>query len=829
VSAPRTTAAPEVAPAIAVVARLAELTPEQEARLLDRGRATDPDVQRAVAAVVDDVRSRGDAALHELARRYDGVELATLEVPRERWGPALAALPAAVREGLELAAESIARFHRAQLPVALEVEVRPGVRVGRRPEPLARVGVYAPGGRAAYPSSVLMGVVPARVAGVGEVIVCSPPGPQGAPPGPVLAACALAGADRLFALGGAGAVAAMALGTASVPRVDKVVGPGNAYVTEAKRQLASRVAVDAPAGPSEVLVVADGSAAPELVAAELLAQAEHDPDAAAVLVSTDPELPARVLAALARLLPAQPRREIIEAALAARGGLLLAGSLLEALVFAARYAPEHLALLVADPRGALAAVRCAGTVVLGASSSVVFGDYLTGANHVLPTAGLARGASGLSTGDFLRWTSWQEVSPAAGAELAPVTAALAGAEGLPAHALAASLRASAPGRSAADGAGAASIPPSAVDAREPLPAPATRFGYRELTRYDPGRTPCEVDLSDNTNLAGPPPAAARLLERFASAAVTRYPTPYATDLRGALAHLAGVDAACVTTGCGSDDLIDAALRAFIEPGSGARVAFPVPTFGILPAFAGANGAAVAPVPLLPDLGLDAEALVATGATVTYVCRPNNPTGTLFAREAVERVAASSRGLVLVDEAYADFAGDGEDLRRWAAASRNVVVLRTLSKAWGLAGLRVGYAVGPPALVAEIDKARGPYKVGGVAEAAVLAALAHDAAWCRAAVLDVIAHRARLAAALRERGLSPLPSEANFLFVPLDAARGGAPAIAAALRARGVAVRPFAGLPVVGGGIRVGVGPWPLMERFLAALDAVLGAATAAEA
>ncbi len=554
-----------------------------------------------------------------------------------------------------------------------------------------------------------------------------------------------------------------------------------------------------------------------LVAAELMAQAEHDPDAAAVLVSTDPGLPARVLAELAALLPGQLRREVIAAALAARGALLVASSLGAALDFASRYAPEHLALLVADPRAALARVRCAGTVVLGAASSVVFGDYLTGANHVLPTAGLARGWSGLSTTDFLRATTYQEVTAGAAAELAGVTAALANAEGLPAHALAASLRAA----------------PAAADAPIPRPlradckaGPQPRRGYEELARYDPGREPCEIDLSDNTNLAGPPPAVRSLLAGVSSSAVTRYPTPYATALRARLAELAGVEVDNVTTGCGSDDLIDAALRAFCEPG--ARVAFPAPTFGIVPSFARANGALPVPVPLADELALDPEALLACDPAVIYLCRPNNPTGTLWARAAVERVAAggatgtarrSSSSTRPTPTSPARTCAPGRQRRR------NVVVLRTLSKAWGLAGLRVGYAVGPAPLIVAIDKARGPYKVGAVAEAAALAALGADDGWVEEGVRQVVTSRERLAAALRERGLPPLPSAANFLFVSLPSsvalAVGGASGLAAALRARGVAVRAFPGLPRLGDGFRVGLGPWPLMERFLAALDAVV--------
>ncbi|HEX6558320.1 MAG TPA: histidinol dehydrogenase [Longimicrobiales bacterium] len=420
--------------------RLSQLSADQDTRLFDRGRAQDAGVAAVVAKLIADVRARGDDALREQARRFDGVESLHIEVPRSEWQGALDALDAQVRAGLEQAAGNIATFHRAQLPTVLEVEVEPGVLLGRRADPLQRVAVYAPGGRAAYPSSVLMGVVPARVAGVGEVVVCSPAGPDGRPPATVLAACAIGNADRLFAIGGAGAIAAAAYGTATVARVDKIVGPGNAYVTEAKRQVTGVVAIDCPAGPSEVLVIADDSANAEFVAYELFAQAEHDPDAASVLVSTSRELIEQVAGMIDREIASQPRRDVIRAALAARGALLLATDEAEMLSFSTRYAPEHVTLYVRAPRAALARTFNAGTVFLGNATSVAFGDYLTGANHVLPTAALARSYSGLSIFDFIRWTTYQQVAAGAAARLAGPTAVLADAEGLPAHARAARLR-----------------------------------------------------------------------------------------------------------------------------------------------------------------------------------------------------------------------------------------------------------------------------------------------------------------------------------------------------------------------------------------------------
>ncbi|MBN8232100.1 histidinol dehydrogenase [Corallococcus macrosporus] len=416
---------------------LALLEPDARRKLLARTGESDAQVASRVQALIARVRSEGDRALFDFAREFDRVELKALEVPRARWDAALESIPSDVREALTRAARNIARAHAAQRPQAIEVETEPGVVVGRRPDPLSRVGVYAPGGRAVYPSSVLMGVVPAKVAGVGEVIVCSPPGPDGLPSAGVLAAAALAGADRVFALGGAGAVAALAYGTQSVPRVDRIVGPGNAYVAAAKLQVVDAVAIDAPAGPSEILVVADGSARPEAVARELLAQAEHDPEACCVALVVGAPLAQAVRDAVEQQARVARRGDIVLAALGSRGAVLRIDSLEEAWPFVADFAPEHLLLATSKPSEDLSRVRNAGTVFVGQRASVAFGDYLTGANHVLPTAGLARAYSGLSVLDFYRWTTWQSVTPAAAAAMADDVGTLADSEGLFAHAAAA--------------------------------------------------------------------------------------------------------------------------------------------------------------------------------------------------------------------------------------------------------------------------------------------------------------------------------------------------------------------------------------------------------
>lgn len=408
--------------------------------LLDREPRDDPGLAASVTGLVDDVRARGDEALRDMVERFDGARLDALEVPSARWDEALARLDPDVRAALERAAGNIRRFHEAQVPSELSLEVEEGVRVTRAWAPLDRVGVYAPGGTAAYPSSVLMGVVPARAAGVAEVVLCSPPEPTGLPPDAVLAAAAIAGADRVFALGGAGAVAALAYGTESVPRVDAIVGPGNRWVTEAKRQVAGHVVIDSPAGPSEVLVLADASSDPRLVALEILAQAEHDPDAACVLVSTSRRVAERALEELAGLVEGAPRAEIVRRALRRAGAALWTESLDEAIAFADRYAPEHLSVMTAGALADARRVRRAGTTFVGAAASVAFGDYMTGANHVLPTGGRARSFSGLSTQHFLRSFAIQEIDESGAASMADAVAALAEAEGLPGHAAAARAR-----------------------------------------------------------------------------------------------------------------------------------------------------------------------------------------------------------------------------------------------------------------------------------------------------------------------------------------------------------------------------------------------------
>lgn len=413
--------------------------------LLHWSSDTDAAIEQRVADIIADVRARGDAAVLDATARFDGLmakSVSDLEVPRAEWDAALNGLAPELRLALESAAQRVRRYHARQLDAcgrSWSYVDEDGSRLGQKVTPLDRVGIYVPGGKAAYPSSVLMNAIPAQVAGVGEIIMVVPT-PRGERNPLVLAAAAVAGVHRIFTVGGAQAVAALAYGTATVPRVDKITGPGNAYVASAKRRVFGQVGIDMIAGPSEILVLADGTTPPDWVAMDLFSQAEHDELAQSILLSPDAGYLDAVLAAMQRLLPEQPRHGIIRASLEGRGALIHTRSMEEACDIANRIAPEHLELSTREPNRFEPLLRHAGAIFLGAYTSESLGDYCAGPNHVLPTSGTARFSSPLGVYDFQKRSSLIEVSAAGAAVLGPIAGALAAGEGLQAHAQAALMR-----------------------------------------------------------------------------------------------------------------------------------------------------------------------------------------------------------------------------------------------------------------------------------------------------------------------------------------------------------------------------------------------------
>ncbi len=403
--------------------------------LVDARRSADPEVARDVAAIIADVGKRGDEAVREYTRRFDGFDLggSGWQIPRAQCHLALAALDSTLREALVFAAARIRAYHESQLPKDREITDKAGVRMGSRWTPVEIAGLYVPGGRAAYPSSLLMNAIPAMVAGVSRLVMVTP-APGGEINPLVLAAAEIAGVDEIYRIGGAQAIAALAFGTATVPRADVVTGPGNAWVAEAKRQLYGVVGIDMVAGPSEIVIVADSGNDPEWIAADLLSQAEHDPTSQSILFADDRDFADAVAAAVERQLATLATGETARASWEAHGAIIMVDRLEAAIPLSNRLAPEHLELAVANPKPLFALVHHAGSVFLGRTTPESIGDYVGGPNHVLPTGRRARFASGLSVLDFMKRTSFLECDAAALAIVGPAAIALAEAEGLPAHA-----------------------------------------------------------------------------------------------------------------------------------------------------------------------------------------------------------------------------------------------------------------------------------------------------------------------------------------------------------------------------------------------------------
>ncbi|MCX7671991.1 MAG: histidinol dehydrogenase [Thiobacillaceae bacterium] len=414
----------------------------QLARLLAYAEATDTAVQQSVAEILAAVRARGDAAVLEYTARFDRLEadsVAALEVSRGRLEEARQRLPLRLERALQAAAARIRAYHERQRLESWTYTEADGTLLGQQVTALDRVGLYVPGGRAAYPSSVLMNAIPAKVAGVQELIMVVP-APDGVVNDLVLAAAAIAEVDRVYTIGGAQAVAALAYGTETIPAVDKIVGPGNAYVAEAKRRVFGIVGIDMIAGPSEILVICDGGTHPDWIAMDLFSQAEHDELAQSILVSPDAAFLDAVEQSIARLLPSMPRQAVIAQSLTGRGALIRCRDLAEAAAIANRIAPEHLELSVEDPHALLPLIRHAGAIFLGRHTCEAVGDYCAGPNHVLPTARTARFSSPLGVYDFQKRTSLIQVSPAGARSLGEIAAALAYGEGLQAHARSAEYR-----------------------------------------------------------------------------------------------------------------------------------------------------------------------------------------------------------------------------------------------------------------------------------------------------------------------------------------------------------------------------------------------------
>ena len=721
-----------------------------------------------VEPIVEAVRTGGDAALCELSRRFDHCELHHVQITPEESEAGIGKLPLQLRQAIERAHANISRFHAAQRTPDVRLETQTGVLCEQRSVPIQRVGIYVPGGSAPLFSTVLMLAEPARLAGCRERVLCTPPGKDGEVNPAILYAAKLCGITRLFRVGGAQAIAAMAYGTETIPKVDKIFGPGNRYVTAAKQIVSlDGVAIDMPAGPSEVEVYADGSCNPAFVAADLLSQAEHGPDSQVVLVTTEEEVLRYVLQELEKQLPLLGRKDIAACALE-HSLAVLVRSEQEALDFTNEYAPEHLILAVKNARAVAQKVVHAGSVFIGNYSCESAGDYASGTNHTLPTMGCTKGYSSLGLHSFMRKMTIQELTAEGLGHIGPTIEIMAAAEGLDAHKKAVSMRLDACDKQLS----AARTDDMPATLRALVRPDLLALKPYSSARDEAAGLPAEVCLDANEAPYNEP--------------LNRYPDPLQRELKQSIANRLGVAAESIFLGNGSDEAIDLVIRIFCEPRVD-RVVAPDPTYGMYAVCARINQADYTAVPLRDNFDFRAEDLLAATdarTKVIFLCSPNNPTGNLLPKEEVLELLRRFPGMVVVDEAYIDFAED-EGMLPVLKEYPRLIVLRTFSKAWASAGVRLGMALAHPSVVACLNKVKYPYNLNRLTAAYALELLSR-ADSVRQQVASILSERERVAAELSKLSLCQrvYPSRANFLLVQVSDAQR----IYAELASHGIIVR-----------------------------------------
>jgi histidinol-phosphate aminotransferase len=783
------------------------LTPAAQQSALARPAQANPERSADVARLIAQVRADGDDTVRALTRKFDGAALTSFAVTAAEFAACEAQLTEPLKAAMRAAYGRLNAFHAASAPKACAVETAPGVLCERIPIGIERVGLYVPAGSAPLPSTALMLGVPAQLAGCKQLLLCSPPNELGAVHPSVLYAAQLCGIHQVYKIGGVQAIAAMAFGTQSVPKCDKIFGPGNGWVTEAKQQVSQcpdGAAIDMPAGPSEVLVIADEYARADIVAADLLSQAEHGPDSQVILLSPSAPLLTQVQKELTRQLAALGRAEIAAAALA-HARLIKTSDLPQAFEISNRYAPEHLIINAVHPRNYLELVINAGSIFLGALTPESTGDYNAGTNHVLPTYGYARAYSGVSVASFVKLVTVQTLSAQGLANIGPEAVVFARAEGLEAHAQAVQKR---------------------LDLLDPTLnecATALQLARPEFAQFK-GYSSARMEASHGATFLNANESPFDTLADDTDE-LNRYPAPQPPALVKALAEIYGVAANQLLIGRGSDEPIDLLTRAFCRAGVD-RVLIMPPTFGMYKVCAELQGAAVVEVPLRAERNFApdwqaASVMLAGSVKLAYVCTPNNPTGGEVDRaELIEFVqAARGRTIVVIDEAYAEFS-EQQSATALLAQFEHVVILRTLSKAYGLAGARLGVAIARPELIALLRRLQAPYPIPTPVSNLALRVLA-DRGAIAANVALLKAERDRIALALSALPgvIKVWPSVANFLTFSI----GDAKAVYAGLRERGVIVRDVAHYIGLANHLRASVGTQSENDLFLSALTQTLQA------
>lgn len=756
-------------------------------------------VESAVKLVIEEVRRRGDEALLELTERWDKVRLtpSTLRVPLEPIEAAPVNTPFA--EAFRRAAARIERFHEAVKPRSISIEEPGSSRLAIRWTPIRSVGLYVPGGKATYPSTLAMTAIPARIAGVERIIVVSPPGPSGEVSPEVLLAAKVLGLGEVYRVGGAQAIAALALGTATIPRVDKIFGPGNAFVAEAKKQLYGEVGIDLLAGPSEVVVYVDETAEPGWAAADLMAQAEHDEQTRVTLLASSATVLRITRAAMEELVGVEPRAPVIRASWEANGTFEVVPSEDEAARRIDEIAPEHLSIQSREPGRLLSKVRNAGAIFLGRHSPVAVGDYFAGPNHVLPTGRSARFASCLSVEDFMKRSNVIELSEGFVAEHGRDVEILAEGERLPAHATSVRLR------------------------RERVRSSWARPGLRAPSSYAIVEEDAPVKLNQNESPWDVPlEIKDEVARRLRDLPWNRYHQRIPQELLARIAADGGVEPSQVIAASGSNLILQWIFEGFAAPGS--TILAPAPSFSLYDLWAQVCEARLVGVPLSPDHGYDAgaftEAIRRESPSIVVLCLPNNPTGSELALDGVRAIAAAAleqRAVLVIDEAYKEFSEARFDRGCLLKSLPNLILVRTCSKAFSAAGMRLGYCFAAPEVARDLSKLVPPFHLN------LFATILGQVLWERKGLFEervktLVEERDRLRARLGALpGVTAFATHANFFLARVPRAEE----LCSSLRAQGILVRRPGGHPSLQECVRINAGTAEENERLVQAVQSHL--------
>lgn len=785
------------------------------------GEADREAIAATVHEILEAVRLKGDRAVLEYAARFDQVRLqeTDLRVRAEEFTEAREGLQKRYREAIGAAKRCVTEFHRRCAPVSWKGRNPHGAIVGESFHPLERVGIYIPSGNVPLVSTVIMTVVPARVARVGEIAVFTPPRRDGSIDRGLLAALDSCGVEEVYRVGGAQAVGAMAYGTETIQPVCKIFGPGNAYVIEAKRQVFGTVGVDLLPGPSEVMVVADRDSDVRYVTADLLAQAEHGVGGRIFLVSTSGKL----IDAVNRNLKAEAahfrHRETIEAVLESGYLAVLVDDLEQAASVANVVAPEHLEILLEGRACGEFAKRVgnAGAILMGATTPAVLGDFAAGPSHTLPTGGSARYSSGLTLADFFRRSSIVEYDESSLLQARAVVEAFSALEDLDAHGRSLAVRfEGGDGRSKEagkkyDGGGGESFVLPHIESLSP---------------YVPGKQPEDggwIKLNTNENPYPPSPRVAEAIQGEMEG-LRLYPNPTSVKLRQSIGDWLGVEAERVIVGNGSDDVLNLLFRCFCGPGNPAATM--TPNYSLYSVLAGIQGTPFIEIPYERSMTLKRDAIIASGANLFLISSPNAPTGVSASMEELGALAEEFSGLVVVDEAYVEFAR--KSALPLLGRHGNLVIVRTFSKSHSLAGLRVGFALAAPEVIAHLDRVRDSYNVNRLSQVGAMAALS-DRAYYDDLKRRIVERRERFRGKLIDRGWFAFPSEANFIFAePVDGNGNRGSRVAEGLYGflleRKILVRYFGGSSLTASFLRIGIGKESEMVQLLDGIDQWLSVA-----